>query len=66
LVLIIGGVLRLDRIADLFSRPILAGCVFGSGSRVEEHIGSHHIYLEVDDGVAAFREESAVLRSPGE
>jgi hypothetical protein len=66
LVLIIGGLLRLGRIADLFSRPILAGAVFGSGSRVEEHIGNHHIYLEVGDGVAAFREESAVLPSRGE
>ena len=29
--LLVGGFLRLGRIADFFSRPILAGCVFGSG-----------------------------------
>lgn len=31
LVLVIGGIFRLGRIADFFSRPILAGYVFGSG-----------------------------------
>ena len=31
LVLLIGGIFRLGRIADFFSRPILAGYVFGSG-----------------------------------
>ena len=31
LVLLIGGIFRLGRIADLLSRPILAGYVFGSG-----------------------------------
>jgi SulP family sulfate permease len=31
IVLIIGGLLRLGRIADFLSRPILAGYVFGSG-----------------------------------
>ena len=31
LVLLIGGLLRLGRIADFLSRPILAGYVFGSG-----------------------------------
>ena len=31
LVLVVGGLLRLGRIADFLSRPILAGYVFGSG-----------------------------------
>lgn len=31
LILLLGGVLRLGRIADLLSRPVLAGYVFGSG-----------------------------------
>jgi SulP family sulfate permease len=31
LVLIIGGLLRLGRVADFLSRPVLAGYVFGSG-----------------------------------
>lgn len=31
LILLVGGLLRLGRIADLLSRPVLAGYVFGSG-----------------------------------
>ena len=31
IVLVVGGLLRLGRIADFLSRPILAGYVFGSG-----------------------------------
>ncbi len=48
LVLLIGGILRLGWIADLLSRPILAGYVFGSGLLI---VGSQLVDLFGLEGV---------------
>ena len=34
------------------------------GSRIEERIGADHIYLEVDDGVAAFQARASEKAAP--
>ena len=63
LVLLFGGLLRLGWIADLLSRPILAGYVFGSGLLI---IGSQLIDLlgleDVDTALYAF-DIGAALRN---
>jgi SulP family sulfate permease len=62
LVLLIGGLFRLGRIADFLSRPILAGYVFGSGLLI---IGSQLADLtgiEADDSLYA-TDIGAVLRN---
>ena len=62
IVLIIGGLLRLGRIADFLSRPILAGYVFGSGLLI---IGSQLADLfgiDVDSALYA-TDLGAVLRN---
>ena len=62
LVLLFGGLLRLGWIADLLSRPILAGYVFGSGLLI---IGSQLAGLfgiEVDKALYAF-DIGAVIRN---
>ena len=35
-----------------------------AGSRIEERIGADHIYLEVDDGVAAFQARASEQAAP--
>ena len=63
LVLLFGGLLRLGWIADLLSRPILAGYVFGSGLLI---IGSQLVALfgleDVDTALYAF-DVGAVVRN---
>ena len=62
LVLLLGGIFRLGRIADFLSRPILAGYVFGSGLLI---IGSQLADLtgiEVDAGLYA-TDVGAILRN---
>jgi len=62
LVLLIGGLLRVGRIADVLSRPILAGYIFGSGLLI---IGSQLADLtgiEADDSLYA-TDIGAVLRN---
>jgi SulP family sulfate permease len=63
LVLLLGGLLRLGWIADLLSRPILAGYVFGSGLLI---IGSQLVPLfgleEVDTALYAF-DLGAIVRN---
>lgn len=62
LVLLFGGILKLGWIADLLSRPILAGYVFGSGLLI---IGSQLASLfgiDVDTALYAF-DIGAVLRN---
>ena len=63
LVLLFGGLLRLGWIADLLSRPILAGYVFGSGLLI---IGSQLVDLfgleDVDTALYAF-DFGAVVRN---
>ncbi len=54
LVLVIGGIFRLGRIADFLSRVRTEIRDELHKGVIEPRIGTDRIYLEVDDGVAAF------------
>ncbi|MGI9641151.1 MAG: SulP family inorganic anion transporter [Acidimicrobiia bacterium] len=62
LVLLIGGLLRLGRIADFLSRPILAGYVFGSGILIVVSQLPDLLGIDVDSSLYA-SDIGAVLRN---
>ncbi|WP_052366719.1 SulP family inorganic anion transporter [Paraoerskovia marina] len=49
-VLLLGGIFRLGRIADFLSRPVLAGYVFGSGILIVTSQLQGFVGVEVDSG----------------
>lgn len=65
IVLIIGGVFRLGRIADFLSRPILAGYVFGSGVLIVTSQLPDLLGLDLDAALYA-TDIGGILRNLGE
>ncbi len=65
LVLVIGGLFRLGRIADFLSRPVLAGYVFGSGVLIVVSQLADLFGLDVDASLY-LTEVGAVLRNLGQ